>query len=79
MKDARFDRIKTGDASGDVKPTELAPNQPETPDVAVPVRDWTRTERERSSTSMLVHWFDEKGAVVRLITSKDPTIDALDA
>lgn len=79
MKDARFDRIKTGDASGDAKPTELAPNQLETPEVVPPVRDWTRTARERSSTSMLVHWFDEKGAVVRLITSKDPSIDARDA
>ena len=78
MNDARFDRTRTGDASGEVRPDELAPNHSEGPDFA-PTRDWTRMQRRRSTSSMLVHWFDEKGAVVRLIASTDPTATGTDA
>ena len=80
MNDARLDRSRTGDALGDARPeSEVAPNHlDETPNAA-PARDWTRTARGRSTTSMLVHWYDEKGAVVRLITSADPDAPAPDA
>jgi hypothetical protein len=76
MNDARFDRPRTGDALGDASAkSDVAPNHAELSDV-VPARDWTRTARGRSATSWLVHWFDEKGAVVRLITSADPDEEA---
>jgi hypothetical protein len=77
MNDARFDRPRTGDALGDARPEpDVAPNHSEDLPNVVPARDWTRTARGRSATSLLVHWFDEKGAVVRLITSADPEDEA---
>lgn len=79
MNDARTDRPGTGDAVGDARPdSDVAPNHPDTPNVAR-TRDWTRSARGRSGTSLLMHWFDEKGAVVRLISSTDPDIDTRDA
>ena len=80
MNDARFDGPRTRDALGDARPnSDEAPNLAEpSPDVA-PTRDWTRTAREESATSWLVHWFDEKGAVVRLITSANPDEEVRDA
>ena len=80
MKDARLDRPRTGDsAKGDARPeVELAPNHSTTPEV-VPTRDWTRTTRGRSDTSMLVHWVDEKGSIVRLLTSTNPDAQGTDA
>ena len=77
MNDARLDRSRTGDALGDARPdSAVAPNHQDAKPDVVPTRDWTRTARGRSATSRLVHWFDEKGAVVRLITSADPDDDA---
>lgn len=79
MNDARFDGTRSRDALGDASvESEVAPNHTEKPD-AVPARDWTRTPRGRSATSRLVHWLDEKGAVVRLITSAAADDDVRDA
>jgi hypothetical protein len=70
MKDARS-RPRTGEATGDAKPAirsieevDLGGN-----DVA-PSRDWSRrVPTVRSNAPLLVHWVDEKGSVVRLISS----------
>ena len=71
MNDARCDRPRTGQAAGDATPAEEPDRQSgsEEADVAL-TRDWTRRKlRRRSEAPLLVHWIDEKGAVVRLISS----------
>jgi hypothetical protein len=74
MDDARFDRQRTGDATGDATPAyESAPNRHDQLG-AVPTRDWSSSTRDRSMSSLLLHWIDEKGAVVRLLTSSDPGV-----
>jgi hypothetical protein len=69
MKDARFDRPRTGQAAGDARPASDSDSQPddEEQDVAR-ARDWTRRKRARSTSPLIVNWVDEKGAVVRLIS-----------
>lgn len=72
MNDARFDRPRTGDATGNARPVEeSAPNRLDTTDAAR-TQDWSSHARGRSVSSKLLHWIDEKGAVVRLLTSVDP-------
>lgn len=79
MNDARFDGPRTRDALDDASAeSEVAPNHLDTT-YAVPTRDWTRALRGRSTTSRMVHWFDEKGAVVRLITSSELDEDVRDS
>jgi hypothetical protein len=78
----RDDRPRTGrTANGDTTSQDVAPNHVDDEEVVRSVRDWTRrTARARSPhASLLVHWIDEKGAVVRLITSGDSDADAPDA
>lgn len=70
MNDARFDRSRTGQAAGDATPADDPDRQTGESEADVaPTRDWTRRRRRRSEAPMLVHWIDEKGAVVRLISS----------
>jgi hypothetical protein len=71
MNDSRFDR-PAGDATGDARPEHTpAPNRCSSTGVD-PTRDWSGTTDDQSDTSWLLHWVDEKGAVVRLLTSSDP-------
>lgn len=74
MKDARLDGPRTREAVDDATSADGSNRQcdPEELDV-VPARDWTRRVRTRSETPLLVHWIDEKGAVVRLISSSTDT------
>lgn len=76
MKDARLDRPRTGEAAGEDMPADgsASTTDPHEHDV-VPARDWTRRRRNRSETPMLVHWIDDKGAVVRLISSSSDADD----
>lgn len=71
MKDARIDRSRTGEAAGDETPVPELDHTVDTEgrsDVAK--RDWTRrTPGPEPDTSLLVHWVDDKGSVVRLISS----------
>lgn len=70
MNDARFDRPRVGDAPGDLMPvTETGRTADEVGHDVVSNLDWTRTTRGRSDAPLLMHWVDEKGAVVRLISS----------
>jgi hypothetical protein len=80
MKNARFDRSRTGQAAGDARPVNGSERQhdPDEHDI-VPARDWTRRQRGRSETPLLVHWIDEKGSVVRLISSSSEDVDAAGA
>lgn len=78
MNDARLDRHMSGDATGDARQVEgTAPNRPADEPVAAPTRDWSRRAHGRSTSGRLLHWIDEKGAVVRLLTSSkaDATAD----
>jgi hypothetical protein len=77
MNDARFDRTTSGDAAGDAGPTP-DPTITVEPDEhgVVPARDWTRRRRGRFESPLLVHWIDEKGSVVRLLSSGDSELDA---
>ena len=76
MNDARFDRPRTGQATGDARPASESESQPDAEEHdVVPTRDWTRRRRRRSSKPLLVHWIDEKGAVVRLISCSTETMD----
>lgn len=78
MTDARFDRPATGDAVGDATPAcgSTRVGGAREHDV-VPARDWTRRTRARSKTPLLMHWIDEKGSVVRLMSSSTgPEADA---
>jgi hypothetical protein len=71
MNDARLDRHAAGGATGDARPAEeTAPNRLDQPG-GVPARDWSRTAHGRSTSGTLLHWIDEKGAVVRLLTSSE--------
>jgi hypothetical protein len=76
MNDARLDRTESGDATGDARPvpeptTEVATDE----HGVVPARDWTRRRRGRFESPLLVHWIDEKGSVVRLLSSDDSELD----
>lgn len=78
MNDARLDRHTSGDATGDARPVDgTAPNRPVDQPGAVPARDWPRHGHGRSTSGRLLHWIDEKGSVVRLLTSSksDATAD----
>ena len=81
MNDARFDRPRTGQAAGDARPaTESASQHDEEGHDVIPTRDWTRRKRRaRSHTPLLVHWVDEKGAVVRLISCSSESVDEDDS
>jgi hypothetical protein len=81
MTDARFERSRAVDATGNARPDDepipsrftrdgggSAPNRSAVPGSA-PAQDWTRLARDPSDTSLLLHWIDEKGSVVRLLTS----------
>lgn len=71
MNDARLDRPPSGEATGDASPVErTAANRPADEPDAAPTRDWTRHTRGRASSGRLLHWIDEKGSVVRLLTSR---------
>jgi hypothetical protein len=71
MNDSRFDR-PAGDATGDARPEPApAPNRCCSSDVER-TQDWSGTTADQPETSWLLHWVDEKGAVVRLLTSSDP-------
>jgi hypothetical protein len=73
MDDARFDRPGVGDATGDARPKDgSAPNRLDQMPGVAPTRDWSRDAHDRSMSSLVLHWIDEKGAVVRLLTSSDP-------
>jgi hypothetical protein len=85
MRDARFERSRAVDATGNARPDDepapnrftrdgggSAPNRSTEPGSA-PAQDWTRLVRDSSDTSLLLHWIDEKGSVVRLITSTSET------
>lgn len=39
---------------------------------------WLPTRADEPETSWLLHWVDEKGAVVRLLTSTEPDVDRHD-
>lgn len=79
MTDARFDRRLSGDATGDARPVEgTAPNRPADGPDAAPTRNWPRLAHGRSTSGRLLHWIDEKGAVVRLLTTSKPDAAADD-
>lgn len=44
----------------------------------LPTRDWTRAHRRRQlEAPLLLHWVDDKGSVVRLMSSTPPDVDAI--
>lgn len=73
MNDARLDRLRAGGATGDARPEdEVAPNHLSDQPGVAPTRDWSGRRGRRSESSLVLQWFDEKGAIVRLLTSAEP-------
>ncbi|MEO6867750.1 MAG: hypothetical protein ABI200_06990, partial [Gaiellales bacterium] len=67
----------TGSAAGDVEPQLRSIEEIDLGGPSVtPSRDWTRRQKTtRSDVPLLLQWLDEKGSVVRLISSSTESPD----